>query len=175
MALTAFVRSSQAEVWRLCAYLGDRDDADDLTQETFLRAINALPSFRRESSARTWLLSIARFTCADAVRRSVRQRRLVDRLATRRIEAEPDPSGRADLESSIATLTDDRRAAFVLTQILGMSYAEAAQICDCPVGTIRSRVARAREDLVEMVTGGEAGTPSSDADEPIRYDATGDV
>jgi RNA polymerase sigma-70 factor, ECF subfamily len=48
----------------------------------------------------------------------------------------------------IKTLDDDRREAFVLTQHLGLSYAEAAKVCDCPVGTIRSRVARARNDLI---------------------------
>jgi RNA polymerase sigma-70 factor (ECF subfamily) len=51
----------------------------------------------------------------------------------------------------MAALDPDRRAAFVLTQMLGCSYAEAAAICDCPVGTIRSRVARAREDLDAML------------------------
>jgi RNA polymerase sigma-70 factor, ECF subfamily len=52
------------------------------------------------------------------------------------------------LQQLIAALDPERRTAFVLTQVLDLSYAEAAQVCDCPVGTIRSRVARAREDLI---------------------------
>ena len=66
----------------------------------------------------------------------------------------------------LAALEPSRRAAFVLTQLLGCSYAEAAVACDCPVGTIRSRVARAREDLDAMLTGGDAASrpaPASDS------------
>ena len=77
VALDQFVRATQADVWRLCAHLGDRDRADDLTQETYLRAFRSLPSFRAESGARTWLLSIARRVVADALRTATRRRRLL--------------------------------------------------------------------------------------------------
>ena len=144
-ALAAFVRRTQPEVWRLCRRLGDVGSADDLTQETYARAIPALARFRGSSSARTWLLAIARHTCADAVRRNRRRRRrdvpVVEELA-------PDHAGATELDVLVATLDGDRRSAFVLTQVLGLSYAEAAEVCDVPVGTIRSRVARARDDLV---------------------------
>jgi RNA polymerase sigma-70 factor (ECF subfamily) len=60
-----------------------------------------------------------------------------------------DPSGEVALYDLLAGLDPDRRAAFVLTQVLGHSYAEAATICGCEVGTIRSRVSRARGDLIE--------------------------
>lgn len=153
-ALGAFVRRSQGEVWRLCAYLVDAQTADDLAQETYLRALPALSGFRADGSARTWLLSIARRTCADALRRRVRHRALVDRLAR-----QPSPAVSAGPEDAVALdallggLDDQRRAAFVLTQVLGLSYAEAGEVCACPVGTIRSRVARARIDLVSEITG----------------------
>jgi len=166
-ALEAFVRRAQPDVWRLCAHLGGRDEADDLTQEAFVRAIGALPAFRAESSARTWLLVIARRTCADGVRRAVRRRRLLDRLG-RSAAAEPDAAsadartaGEAiagDLDGLVARLDADRRAAFVLTQVLGLSYHEAAEVCGCPVGTIRSRVARARADLVTFLRAVERAT-----------------
>ena len=133
-------------MWRLCAQLVSREAADDVTQEVFLRAYRALPAFRGDSSARTWLLSIARRTCADAVRDLRRRRRLAARFE--RPSYEPDPAGAISVEALLSGLDPDRRLAFVLTQVLGLSYQEAADICDCPVGTIRSRVARAREDLV---------------------------
>lgn len=67
-----------------------------------------------------------------------------------------DDSGASDLEALLAGLDTDRRSAFVLTQIVGCSYEEAAEICGCPVGTIRSRVARARADLIAVVRRADA-------------------
>lgn len=158
-ALAAFVRASQGEVWRLCAHLVDRGAADDLTQEVYLRAVPALARFRGDSSARTWLLTIARRTCADALRRTVRQRRLVERITSVAVPGdelvdEPPTPPEAGLVDLVAQLDHDRRSAFVMTQLLGMSYAEAAEVCDVPIGTIRSRVARARADLVELLGDG---------------------
>ena len=151
-ALSAWIKRSQGEVWRLCAQLVSREMADDVTQEVFLRAYKALPAFRGEASARTWLLSIARRTCADAVRDLRRRRRLTAKFE--RPTFEPDPARLISVEALLSGLDPDRRLAFVLTQVLGLSYLEAAEICDCPVGTIRSRVARARADLLERL--GEA-------------------
>lgn len=153
--MTAFVRRTQPEVWRVCARLGDRSAADDLTQEVYLRALPALARFRGESSARTWLLQIARHVCADHVRRSTRRRALVGRLAQRTSEAdlvEASRTGEVDLDDAIRALAPERREAFVLTQVTGLSYADAAEVCEVPVGTIRSRVARARADLLDAIT-----------------------
>jgi RNA polymerase sigma-70 factor (ECF subfamily) len=149
IALAAFVRSSQAEVWRLCAHLTDRDAADDVTQDAYMRALGSLHSFRGDSSARTWLLSIAHRASADHIRRVQRRRRLLGALHDRRPSAiAPALDGAVDLDLLLARLDPDRRTAFVLTQMLGLEYAEAAAVMDVPVGTIRSRVARARADLV---------------------------
>ena len=155
-ALAALVRQTQADVWRLCAHLVDPASADDLTQDTYLRAIPALRQFRGDSSARTWLLAIARRACAAEIDARSRRRRLADRLADAPDAAmgQPpaDPGAQAAVGELLAALEPGRRAAFVLTQLLGCSYAEAAAICGCPVGTIRSRVARAREDLDAMTS-----------------------
>jgi RNA polymerase sigma-70 factor, ECF subfamily len=146
LALAAFVRRSQAEVWRLCAHLVDRQAADDLAQDVYLRAWLALPGWRGEASARTWLLAIARRTCAQAIRR--RTRRRVPPVETASdLRVLPDPAEAVLLSELVARLEPRRRAALVLTQLLGLSYAEAAEVCGCPVGTVRSRVARARDDL----------------------------
>lgn len=154
MALHAFVRRTQADVWRFCAHLVDRQAADDLTQETYVRAMGSVHRFRADASARTWLLSIARRTCADEIRRRQR-RRPWERLTDEPPEvASPDPTGVGDLQALVDALDHDRRAAFVLTQQLGLSYAEAADALEVPIGTVRSRVARAREDLVTMLDAG---------------------
>jgi RNA polymerase sigma-70 factor, ECF subfamily len=150
-ALTAFVRRTQPEVWRLCARMGDRAHADDLTQEVYLRTLPALSRFRGDASARTWILQIARHVCADHVRRSTRSRRLMHRIAqgTPWSDAVEAPrTGELELDEAVSGLEPDRRAAFVLTQVVGLSYAEAAEVCEVPIGTIRSRVARARADLI---------------------------
>jgi len=160
LAAARLVRATQSDVWRLCAALGDRDSADDLTQETYLRAFGALHRFEHRSSVRTWLLAIARRVCADAVR-SRRRRRLTLVRDTADLEVlSGGPGGPADAVAEGATVADllsrldpDRREAFVLTQLLGLPYAEAAQVAGCPVGTIRSRVARARADLLESLAG----------------------
>lgn len=144
-AATALVRATQADVWRMCRHLSDYGHADDLTQETYARAFAALPRFAGRSSARTWLLSIARRVCADAVRTAVRDRSRPPRPPG----VGPDPADGVVVRALLAELSADRREAFVLTQVLGLSYAEAAEVCSCPVGTIRSRVARARDDLIE--------------------------
>jgi RNA polymerase sigma-70 factor (ECF subfamily) len=143
-AATAFVRATQADVWRLCRHLGSAQTADDLTQETYARAFAALHRFVGRSSARTWLLSIARRVCADAVRAAVRARAVEPGPP----EPTADPVESVTLQAMLDALDAPRRDAFVLTQLVGLSYAEAADVCGCPVGTIRSRVARARAELV---------------------------
>jgi RNA polymerase sigma-70 factor, ECF subfamily len=154
-ALAMLIQRTQPEVWRLCAHLVDPAAADDLVQETYLRAIGALKGFRGDAPVRTWLLTIARRVCAAEVSVRVRDRQMSARLASAPSGGDgqtPEAGSQTVATLLIAGLEPDRRAAFVLTQMIGCSYAEAAAICDCPVGTIRSRVARAREDLIAMMT-----------------------
>ena len=143
-----FVRLSQSDVWRLCAHLGSARDADDLTQETFARAFGSLHRFAGRSTARTWLLSIARRVCADAIRsrRPVQPMADVETLAG--MGRTSDPADTVSLRLVLDSIDASFREAFVLTQVLGLSYPEAADVIGCPVGTIRSRVSRAREALV---------------------------
>ena len=152
-AQAALVRSTQTEVWRFCAALVDPGAADDLTQETFLRAFKALPGFEGRSGIRTWLLGIARRACADHLRAVVRRRRLDAKLAAQAWTEtpHPDPAQRLGTADLLRALSEERRTAFVLTQVIGLSYAEAAAVEEVPVGTIRSRVARARDELVTAV------------------------
>ena len=151
-ALEAFVRATQDDVWRLCAHLGDRDRADDLTQETYLRVLRSLPVFRGDASVRSWLFSIVRRVVADDISVRRRRRRHHTDLHGGSVDPTwPDHQGSVTLEHLLGHLDPERRAAFVLTQLLGYSYAEAAETCGVPVGTVRSRVARARSVLVALL------------------------
>jgi RNA polymerase sigma-70 factor (ECF subfamily) len=160
VSFSGFVRRTQGDVWRLCAHVVDPASADDLTQETYLRAVRAIRRYRGDAPAKVWLLGIARRTCIDEIRRRTRGRRAVQRLVPRP-QVAPSPDGAVALDDLVAALDDDRRTAFVLTQLLGLPYEDAAAVVGCPIGTIRSRVARARADLLSGLADDddrEAGT-----------------
>ena len=139
VAVAELVRLTQQRVYRLCSALGSAGEEDDLVQETYLRALKSLSTYRGEALVHVWLLSIARRVCADHVRRRLRQQRLIDKLTLYTADRHESPYEISpDL---LATLDPDRREAFVLTQLVGLSYEEAAGVIGCPIGTIRSRVA----------------------------------
>lgn len=159
VALGQIVRLTQRDIRRYISLHAGVGETDDLTQETYLRAIGALPTFEGRSSLRTWLLVIARRVVIDDIRRKMARPRTVStdgwqELADHaRSSSRPDGDGRGDLvdlELLLADLTGERREALVLTQVLGLTYQEAAEICRCPIGTVRSRVARGRADLLQM-------------------------
>ena len=151
-ALEQFIDATQRDVWRTVAFLADPGLADDLTQETYLRALGALPRFAGRSTARTWLLSIARRVVVDQVRRNQARPRTVGGVDLEGLLNSRPAAARFEDVIEIRMLLDgldpDRRDALLLTQVMGLSYAEAGEVCGCPVGTIRSRVARARDDLL---------------------------
>lgn len=153
-AVERLVTESQPLVWRVCSSLGSRDDVEDLVQETYLRALRSIDGYRGDAPVRAWLVAIARHVCADHVRRRQRRRRLRDRLE---LFWDHGAHGPVDVvDDLITSLTAERREAFVLTQLAGLSYDEAAIAIGCPIGTVRSRVARARADLTVMLDAAEA-------------------
>ncbi len=158
-AQRGFVRLTQPEVWRFVAGLVDPGSADDLTQETYLRAFRALSGFEARSTARTWLLGIARRVCADHIRTLQRRRRFeADQLAAAPVAggSAPDHAGWLSAADLLRSLSEDRRSAFLLTQLVGLTYAEVAEVEGVPVGTVRSRVARARTQLIAAVQAARA-------------------
>ena len=172
-SLERFIAETQADVWRLCRYLGDAQQADDLAQETYERAISSVHRYRAEGPARGWLLTIARRVCVDHTRRATRRRRLdrsvMHNATVGSVEGTlvyPDQSGRVDLDDVLGDLDADRKGAFVLTQVLGLHYDEAAEILGIPIGTVRSRVSRARHDLIEMMS--DETAPSDDTGRDVR-------
>jgi len=149
LALDAFTRQTLPAVQSLCRHLGDPDTAEDLVQETYARMMRSLPGFRGDGSARSWLLRIARNTCADATRVRKRRRARVSFLEVPDV-ADGPASGWSEVTSVVRALSPERKQAFVLTQIMNLPYQEAADVLDVPIGTVRSRVARAREDLLAV-------------------------
>lgn len=161
-AATSFIHATSAQLRGVLRHLAGSEQAEDLAQETYLRAFAALPRYAGDAPARLWLLSIARRVAADQVRSTQRRPRASrvtpdDGMAA--LSASPGPAGRVELQRAVAALDADRREAFVLTRVLGLSYAEAAEVCECAVGTIRSRVFRARADLLQAL--GEPGEQDS--------------
>jgi RNA polymerase sigma-70 factor, ECF subfamily len=137
------------DVWRYCWSLtGERHLADDATQETFLRATTAIARFRGDAPVRVWFVVLARRSVGSVLERHHRSP----------VPSEPvtipvrDATGTIDLGALIADLTPEARQAFVLTQMLGFSYADAAVAMGTPIGTVRSRVFRAKATLVDAWT-----------------------
>jgi RNA polymerase sigma-70 factor (ECF subfamily) len=170
-AVDHFVRALHRDVIRYVAHLcADPQAVDDLAQDTFLRALGSLHRFEGRSSARTWLLAIARRAVADSLRYSAVRPRPAD-LPDWELAVElAQPRGLPGFDDGVALLEllaglpQERREAFVLTQLLGLPYAEAAALSDCPVGTVRSRVARARATLTGLLDEAEKpATPPSPA------------
>lgn len=157
-ALEGFLRMVQADVWRTCRYMVDEQSADDLCQEVLVRVVGSLHRVTAEHQVRGWVLGIARHVCLDEIRRRQRRRRVQSELVNTRPAVVVQHESDIAVRDLIERLDPVRREAFILTQIIGLSYDDAAGVCECPIGTIRSRVARARIELQEMATGNAAGT-----------------
>lgn len=151
-AFEALCRALQDDVWRYCyALVGDRELAFEAAQETFLRAVTAIRRFRGDAPVRVYVLVLARRAVAEVLRRERRHR------DARAYDVEPErsqPSGAGAIEVAqlVNQLPENLRQAFTLTQLVGLSYEQAAEVARCKVGTIRSRVFRSREWLVEELT-----------------------
>ncbi|MEU9355468.1 sigma-70 family RNA polymerase sigma factor [Streptomyces griseoloalbus] len=165
-AVDHFVRAVHRDVIRYVAHLcADPQAVDDLTQDTFVRALGSLHQFEGRSSVRTWLLAIARRAVADSHRHAAVRPRTADVSDWQLTVERAQPRGLPGFDDGIALLDlldllpDEWREAFVRTQLLGLPYTEAAALGGCPVGTVRSRVARARRTLAALVTEAEQAGP----------------
>lgn len=155
-ALLAAVPSLRAFAISLC---GQVDRADDLVQDTLLRALSNLDRFERGTNLNAWLFTILRNSFHSEFRKRRREVEDPDGSYASRLKVQPDQGARLDFEdfrSALATLPHDQREALLLIGASGFSYEEAAGICGCAVGTIKSRVNRARSRLAEMLDMGEA-------------------
>lgn len=163
-AFEALVAPYERQVYFVCLrMMGNPEDAQDCAQEALLKAFRAFSSFRGEAKVSTWLYTIATRCCTDALRK----RRDVVSLEQLRDEGfeldsdEPSPylqlewaERRRLLEEALGGLNADQRQAVVLCDLQGLSYEEAAQALDCPLGTLKSRINRARASLKRQLSAG---------------------
>jgi RNA polymerase sigma-70 factor (ECF subfamily) len=149
----------------------DPDSVADVAQETFIRAYRALPNFRGDSAFYTWLYRIAVNT---ARKEAADQRRdpVISESALAQGDDENDETSRAEatltdgetpesllagreiaqaVNAAVEALSEDLRQAVTLREIEGLSYEEIAQVMNCPIGTVRSRIFRAREAIAQRV------------------------
>lgn len=164
-AFAALVEHSHGTVYRLALrMLGDASDAEDTVQDTYIRAWKALPRLRDPGAALGWLCRITRHVALDRLRQRKRRPQPTpdDRLLADAMEplmAADDPEQAAAsaqlrelLLATIASLDDKYRVVFLLREVDGMSYGEIAQALGCPVGTVESRLHRARNKLAKKLT-----------------------
>lgn len=151
LAFSRVMRECEEDVRRFCRWFSQiGDDIDDVTQETFLRAFRGLQSFKGDSTAKSWLVSIARRVCLDLVDKRKKDQSLLKGLIQNwAISNEEGYS--IEIRQLIDALPTQFREAFVLVRVLGNGYDEAAFILQCPRGTVQSRVARAREFLAREI------------------------
>lgn len=149
-AFEELARTCQPSVWRYAfSVLGERELADEVAQETWARAVRSIRRFRGNSSVLTWLISIERRVIADILSERSRQPPLHRKDECEVIPVEQFPSASIEIASLLRALPSEMRDAIILTQVMGLTYDEAADVLNTKSGTVKSRVFRAREFLVE--------------------------
>jgi RNA polymerase sigma-70 factor (ECF subfamily) len=136
----------------------NRTEADDLVQETLLKALSNMDKFDPGTNLRAWLFTILRNTYYTEIRKRRRENDGMAALAQQDTNIGPSQewsSTLTSLKDALALLPDDQREALVLVGAAGLSYEEAAEVCGCALGTIKSRVNRARAKLLVLM-GAEA-------------------
>jgi RNA polymerase sigma-70 factor, ECF subfamily len=134
---------------------GNGDRADDLVQETLLRALANINSFEPGSNMPAWLFTILRNLFRSEYRKRRREVEDADGTYAQSLKSQPEQSGHVEFQefrAALGKLPPDQREALILVGASGFSYEEAADICGCAVGTIKSRVNRARARLADMLS-----------------------
>lgn len=159
-------------IYLLCLrMMGSHEDAQDCAQEALLRAFRAFDHFRQEASPKTWLYRIAYNTCIDELRRrrgvvsldSLRDDGfdVPDEKATNAYERLAQQERYALLQSAVEKLPEDQRAVLILRDFQQLSYDEMAETLKQPVGTIKSRLNRAREKVKKLIEQAEQNAAAS--------------
>ena len=150
--LLAVIPNLRAFAVSLC---GNIDHADDLVQETLVKAWTNIDSFAKGTNLRAWLFTILRNIYYSEYRKRRREIADPDGAFAAKLSTAPAQSGHMDMldfRAALQELPDDQREALILIGASGLSYEEAAGICGCAIGTMKSRVNRARNRLAEMLS-----------------------
>jgi RNA polymerase sigma-70 factor, ECF subfamily len=156
---------------------GDPAAADDLAQDAMMKAWDARTSFQPGTNMKAWTFMILRNQFYSEKRRSWRQSQLDQEAAERTLVAADDPAAPIaldELRQALSSLPDEQREALILVGAGGFAYEEAAEICGCAVGTVKSRVSRARRALHSILESGayaRDGSPAAEAMSSILADA----
>lgn len=145
---------------------GNPDLADDLTQDTMVKAWSSRERFERGTSMKAWTFVILRNTFLSQMRRNKFRGEYDEATVERTLSSPPLQEGASemsDLQRGLMELPQDQREALILVGAGGMSYEEAASICNCALGTMKSRVSRARTSLELIMAGGEFQQKRADA------------
>ncbi len=165
-ALDALLRAHQHRVLAICTrMMGDTADAADAAQDALIAICRGLPRFDHRSSFATWVYRVTTNACLDEIRRRSRRPRaeLPGEEESRATPGHDDAiAARVTIESALLELPEHARAAIVLRDLCGLDYAEIGEVLGIPPGTVRSRIARAREALAgalgNQTTAGERPT-----------------
>ena len=156
-AFEALVRRHQPTVYRVAlSMLGSEADAQDATQETFVRAWRGLPRFRHDSAVPTWLYRIVTRRCLDLIAGRRPTEALNDTQPDPRLDPVHTAEQRARLQAvtrAIAQLPGDQRAALILREFEGLSYDQVADALNTTVPAIKGRIHRARLAVIQHTTG----------------------
>lgn len=156
-AFSELMEAHEDRVFAICLrMLRDREAALDTTQDTFLTVFRKADRYQAKAAFSTWLYRVAVNTCYDHLRRQ--KRKQADRLPETHDTADPSTGDlfdavevRPDIESALADLSDEFRSAVVLVDLQGMSLEQASDTLEVPIGTIKSRLFRARKQLSQSL------------------------
>ncbi len=183
-ALDTLLRRHHDRIYGLCRRMtGNDSDALDATQEALMAIVRGLERFDGRATFGTWTYRVATNACLDELRRRSRRPRPglpdddVDLAIAGTFSAGPEQAldtavaDRLDIDAALALVPAERRAAVVLRDLCQLDYAEIAEVLGIPAGTVRSRIARGRAGLAELLAGNRdspAGRPRADRSNPAR-------
>ncbi|MBR0105009.1 MAG: sigma-70 family RNA polymerase sigma factor [Firmicutes bacterium] len=169
-AFESLVRLNETKIYNICLrMLGNKDDALDASQDTFIKAYKNISKFDERSKFSTWLYRIAVNTSLDMLRKNKSVKTVsmddVKENSLGAYEKMPSPEGnpesitlenegKAEVLSAMEKLSEEYKTALVLRDLQGLSYIEISRITDTSLGTVKSRIARGRRNLREILTGG---------------------